>query len=680
MARTHRRDSSPSSSGTSSLIKKLKSSHVATNGHANGPASSAADPTPQFADGVLDHTSIAQLHSGYVSNEPFKYAVVEKLFQDDLLQKVKDECLSELSFTEKETDIYKVNQTGDLASLNYLTSSQISLLPSLLTLRDALYSPVFRNYLRAVTGCGPLSGTKQDMSVNSYTRGCHLLNHDDVIGSRRVSYILYMPLPHFQYWQKDWGGALELYPTVINSDGESEPVSVPSKSIPPSWNQFIFFEVQPGKSFHSVEEVVVGGEGEDGRARLSISGWFHAAQEGEEGYMSEPEQVETQARSSREQLAMTSTVFKSYPTEVEHPPEESLSEEHMAFLSEFLNPVYLQPRTMKALSARFVEESSLELHSFLCNDLASALEPRLRELDTKDGLGEDRAGRVPPHGSGTGGAWTVRGPPHKWRYCVLQPHNAGAPAQAVAPRAAASCDEILRGLQDELFSSPAFRAWLAIVSRLLPMRHCVEARRFRPGLDYTLATSEEKEARLDVVLGLTPDARPGEVPALSVKTRSRKSADIKPRGWQAAEWGGWECYMAPHNEEDDPAVYRDGTVKKHADAKHSSNEASSSKHTNGNGKVNGNGHAPYKDVEVDPENEVEHDDTSMEEDGDEEEEEDSTLLTVQPGFNRLLLVLRDERVMRFVKYVSASAEGSRWDLCGEYEVGMMQEEADEQDP
>ncbi|KAJ7498495.1 nuclear protein [Mycena latifolia] len=660
MARTHRRDSSPSSKD-SSLIKRLKSSHVTSpqvgpaNGHVNG---SAPDPTPHFADGVLDHTSIAQLHSGYVSSEPFKYAIVEKLFQDDLLQKVKDECLSELSFTEKETDIYKVNQTGDLASLNYLTSSQISLLPNLLTLRDALYSPVFRNFLRAVTGCGPLSGTKQDMSVNSYTRGCHLLNHDDVIGSRRVSYILYMPLPHFQFWQKDWGGALELYPTVVGPDGEREPICAPSKSIPPSWNQFIFFEVQPGESFHSVEEVVVGGEGEDGRARLSISGWFHAAQEGEEGYVPEPVQ---QPKSSREQLTMTSTEFKSYPTDMEQPPENALPQEHMAFLSEFINPVYLQPRTMNTLASRFIEESSLELHSFLSNDLASALEPRLRELDTTDGLGEDRAGRVPPHSAGTGGTWTVRGPPHKWRYCVLQPHDA---AQAVAPRAAAS-------LQDELFPSAAFRAWLAIVSRLLPTRHCVEARRFRPGLDYTLATSEESEARLDAVLGLTPHVRRDEEEdEAAAKNRSRKLAEAKERGWQAAEWGGWECYMAPHNEEDDPAVYRAGTIKKPAhDAKHGTNGASSSKNTNRT-----NGHTTSNGLEGEnPEDGGESPDVSMEA---EEEEEDSTLLTVQPGFNRLLLVLRDERVMRFVKYVSASAEGSRWDVCGEYEVGIVEEAED----
>jgi Rps23 Pro-64 3,4-dihydroxylase Tpa1-like proline 4-hydroxylase len=194
-----------------------------------------------------------------------------------------------------------VNQTGDLASLNFLTPTQIARLPSLLALRDALYSSHFRDFLRSVTGCGPLSGKKQDMSVNSYTRGCHLLNHDDVIGTRRVSYILYMPLPHYQLWNKDWGGALELYPVRMNEDGQPEPEAIPVKSIPPSWNQFIFFEVQPGKSFHSVEEVVVGAKGEDRRERLSISGWFHAAQEGEPGYVPEPPAV-VEVKSSREQL------------------------------------------------------------------------------------------------------------------------------------------------------------------------------------------------------------------------------------------------------------------------------------------------------------------------------------------------------------------------------------------
>ena len=107
--------------------------------------------------------------------------------------------------------------------------------------------------------------------------------------------------------------------------------------------------------------------------------------------------------------------------------------------------------------------------------------------------------------------------------------------------------------------------------------------------------------------------------------------------------------MAPHDEEDDPAVYRSGSSKK-----------KSANGTNGT-----NGHVENGEVEM-------HD----EEEDEDEEEDDGTLLTVQPGFNRLLLVLRDEGVMRFVKYVSAAAEGSRWDICGEFEIGMVQEESD----
>jgi hypothetical protein len=183
------------------------------------------------------------------------------------------------------------------------------------------------------------------------------------------------------------------------------------------------------------------------------------------------------------------------------------------------------------------------------------------------------------------------------------------------------------------------------------LRYAVEGRRFRPGLDYTLATSEEKEARLDVILGLTPD--------VSRRNRKGKTKDsnVKDelRGWQTGEWGGWECYMSPHEEEDDPAVYRSGSRKRRA------------KSTNGYRKSPPNG----------KQNRSSRSHGSSEDEGngeDDDENDDGTLLTVQPGYNRLLLVLRDEGVMRFVKYVSAAAESSRWDVCGEYEVGMVQED------
>lgn len=123
--------------------------------------------------------------------------------------------------------------------------------------------------------------------------------------------------------------------------------------------------------------------------------------------------------------------------------------------------------------------------------------------------------------------------------------------------------------------------------------------------------------------------------------------------------------MAPHDEEDDPAVYRSGS---HKSKSGTPNGAAANGHganrngTNANDHTNGNGHTRANS----------HGEDAMQEDEDEEDEDNGTLLTVQPGFNRLLLVLRDEGVMRFVKYVSAAAQGSRWDVCGEFEVGMVE--------
>ncbi|SLM39564.1 component of 3 histone acetyltransferase complex [Lasallia pustulata] len=198
-----------------------------------------------------------------------------------------------LHFTPKESDIYKIHQSGDLANLDGLDDSSLKLLPSLLTLRDALYSAAFRDYLSAaVTGSGPLLGQKTDMIINVYTPGCHLLCHDDVIQSRRVSYILYLTNPD-RPWRAEWGGAhrLHLTRTFIGDNGGETKVPSPdfSVSIPPAFDQLTFFAVQPGESFHGVEEVYAQKEGEKeeddgGRVRMAISRWYHIPQEGEDGY------------------------------------------------------------------------------------------------------------------------------------------------------------------------------------------------------------------------------------------------------------------------------------------------------------------------------------------------------------------------------------------------------------
>lgn len=334
-----------------------------------------------------------------------------------------------------------------------------------------------------------------------------------------MSYILYLPLPHSEPWKPSFGGALELYPTVLNSQGILEPLPTPSKVVPPSWNQFIFFEVQPGRSFHSVEEVVME-PGLDDRQRLSISGWFHKPQQGEEGW--EPEDP-MRDKSSLEQLvgssdkgrALTDSIYKStsstsltpYPSSALG-SHEALTPSEISFLSVYIDSIYLSASNLRMLADRFASESSIELHTFLRKDYAARLENELRALDMADGFSDpQRQGAIPPHSSGVrpGTGWKIRGPPHKLRYCVSDPSVADTSA--------------IRELEAKLFPSTEFRSWLRLLSSLIPTAFgAIEARRFRPGLDYTLARSEADDSRLDVVLGLTP---PHD-------------------GWESGTWGGWD--------------------------------------------------------------------------------------------------------------------------------------------
>lgn len=212
-------------------------------------------------------------------------------------------------------------------------------------------------------------------------------------------------------------------------------------------------------------------------------------------------------------------------------PTGVLTTEQIGFLSSYINPVYLTPKAMAALTERFALESSLELHRFLVDSLAEKLQTGLAQRDMEDGLGGRRARRIPPHSSGTSVQWHVKGPPHKARYCILSNKRPSGRPNSPSYISEDSPEWIMRRLQDVLFPSPAFRTWLSCVTSLLPMRHSVEARRFRPGLDYTLATSEENETRLDVCLALTP-------PLESAEHRSLDGT------WEGGEWGGWEVRVS----------------------------------------------------------------------------------------------------------------------------------------
>ena len=214
----------------------------------------------------------------------------------------------------------------------------------------------------------------------------------------------------------------------------------------------------------------------------------------------------------------------------------------MSLLSEFINPVYLQPRLIRNLSQRLQQEGSLELRSFLNGALVEKLKKALLEADLRDGIADpERKGRVPPHSAGVNDSWELKGPPSRYRYLTLKPQPESA-VEFVFPRCEqTSPDQIIRSVSDELFKSNAFRAWLMMVTTFLPVSYEVEARRCRPGLDYVLATSD-KETRLDVVLGLTPpppalDSAPTAGKKGKGKGKLRNLSTEDQDFWPVA-WGG----------------------------------------------------------------------------------------------------------------------------------------------
>lgn len=576
--------------------------------------------------------------------------------------------IQNLSFTPKETDIYRIHQSGDLANLDGLDSSSLKLLPSLLTLRDAMYSSDFREYLATVTGSGPLSGKKTDMAINVYTPGCHLLCHDDVIGSRRVSYILYLTDPDTP-WKEEWGGALRLYPTQTYTEEGGEATKVPSPdfsvSIPPAFNQLSFFAVQPGESFHDVQEVYAEEEN-DGkekaveRVRMAISGWYHVPQEGEDGYVEGLEErlaeksslMQLQGKGDKYELPIADVeIYKKSGGALGLPTPSSqgdpaLSEEDLDFLLKYIAPTYLTPDTLESVSSIFAEECSLCLDTFLSTKFSNLVREHIESQESQTLPSEStEIERTTP--------WTVARPPHKHHFLF---QKAVSSERGQSP---------LLELLEDLFPSEAFQKWLSLATGQTILSHSLLVRRFRRGRDYTLATGYEEDApRIELCLSLTPTSGWGDDPTELGKDTDGQAA-VKSKGEveevaNASEEpgvGGYLAYMGGEDE-DDPDQDEAG-----------SNHGVEVPLDMSTGARSTRAATKPKKSKQDP--------AIYQGSGEGEDEDDGVLFSMPAAWNRLGIVLRDKGTMRFVKYVSRMAKGDRWDLAGEFNV--LDEESDEEE-
>lgn len=623
----------------------------------SAPSQSVVNPTkqqageeskvkPLFNSKIWDPEFQGALRQEIAESKPYNWGTIRDLINDDLLRAVRKEIETQIHFTNKETDIYKVNQSGDLANLSGLDWNDLSRLPNLFKLREILYSEVYRDVISYVTGAGKLSGSKTDMSINTYTKGCHLLTHDDVIGSRRVSFILYLPDPDKQ-WKDHYGGGLRLFPSIV----ANVPHSDHSAKLVPQFNQIAFFQVQPGFSFHDVEEVRVD------KHRLSIQGWYHIPQVGEPGHI--PGEEEEWVKTNTSTLAqLESNVLQDYEFpknerdilpyhQVKHfekvlqdssPDNDSskekspvsaivdtknLTEEELHYLSQFVSEEYLTPTGIQSLQSRFLENSFLQIGSFL-NDSKSKL---LKRLIKNDELNKD----CPYESDKVDAPWKTAIPPHKWRYLYIDGkshENFRSEADILAKLnneelpnytfLKQTLDKERHGTEYELvqlvefFQSTIFKKYLAVLTSLCPLSEQILVRRFRPGKDFTLATKINQNKLLSNVEGY--------VDAVLEGTLCLTPTD----GWDSGEVGGYELYM---NDQDDEEM-RDKDLE---DA------------------------AVYK-----------ADDSG-----------DSVLINSPPSWNSLNLVLRDESVLQFVKYVSWSAKSSRWDVSMQWDVKTMDDDESE---
>jgi prolyl 3-hydroxylase /prolyl 3,4-dihydroxylase len=535
----------------------------------------------------------------------------------------------------KESDLFRVYQSIDLGNLQSDSPEHQDQLPQLLKLKAALYSSDYRAFIERIANLPRGTLTDQvDCAANCHAPGCHLLCHDDVIGTRRISYIVYLTEPH---WSAEEGGALELYSPettegVLDTTSPSArvPQATPTKTLLPLFNSMAYFEVQPGISFHAVQEVF--GE----RPRLSIQGWYHAADIPlgiEDATLNrlktigkgEDTEGEFDAFLNTAPTATTATTIDNGTAQLTE-TNDTLSEADCAFLKTYVNETCLSAESMQEIRERFEQDSSVQLRHFLCKPFMTKIEQKLK---SEEDLGNGKPAldylqfQSPKDTNGNHssfGTWTVVGPAHKQRF--LEFSESSDSSNSSGGGVGDDMGSLLLTVKEQLFQRPEFGRFLKSITSLgMPTGHRGRVRRFRPGLDYTVAHYGilTTQSVLDATLCLC--AGNGEQCRVDEETGDLVGTDADAV-WASGDCGGFECYIAAENDDDE------------------AEEAAADE---------------YND------------------------EDDTELLSVSASNNTLSLVYRDPGTMRFVKYVGCRAPSSRWDVSMEYEVEDTGDDGDEDD-
>jgi len=227
----------------------------------------------------------------------------------------------------------------------------------------------------------------------------------------------------------------------------------------------------------------------------------------------------------------------------------NLSEEDIQFLSEYINPTYLTPTSRKDIREWFEEESSVQLRHFFNEKWASKIQACILDADEGDNVGRGKPSL--DYGVGVSEDWKPVGPAHKQRFLeyvgeVAEQSENGVSsiATATSTRSTSASPSKRSGalmlhLKRAVFESPVFSRLIESLTSLgVPLGSRGRVRRFRPGLDYTIAHYGilTKESVLDATLCFVAGSG-NQSQGIDVDD----SDDIM---WQSDDKGGFECYIS----------------------------------------------------------------------------------------------------------------------------------------
>ena len=417
--------------------------------------------------------------------------------------------------------------------------------------------------------------------------------------------------------------------------------------------------------------------------------------------------------------------------------EIELNDKEKEHLKTFINPVYLEPSSWPQIRSHFqINEDmkdvkrenddieSILLHSFLNPTLLRRVVEDCSKVDILEQLGNDnypqsytlgytvdriqnrfskendKKDDMDKHSEKKQGdneddcCWMPIGPPHKQRYLKfdaldLEENNMissralntisskdfsqSLKRKQLSQKLLQDIGTRLKKIKDQLFASSAFRKLIYIYTGYFPQQVRGEVRRFRPGLDYTVAHYGilTSQAMIDASLCVLNDCNVMLTASTSSKVGNidvdyefdYENANEVEEIWQSGDIGGFECYIKAEEGNDGVEAAESYRAK----------EKRKAPKTQYNGQSKNKTHMNESEIEKDNEDSMDYDGGKKETEGesanDEDEEEDSNdVMSVFATHNALSLVVRKPGYMKFLKYVSSSAPGSRWDIACEYKI------------